>query len=174
MDTRDTGSLHLSGDAAVAGLDLFAHALRQHRDPVAPPPQNPCTLPADPPPEALAVCDVLWQAICRRHAITAPAIAAAAGLWPDLRDADRGTRVRELITTWYEAMQMPGRVLVSGSCGYWHSDDAAEITHYHQSLISRICDIATRARRVRLVAQATGRYTYHGRGHWAREVTTTT
>lgn len=155
----------------MAGLDLFAFAERSQHQVAAPLPQNPCRLPADPPPEALQIRDVLWQAICRRHAITAPAIAAAAGLWPDLRDADRGTRVRELITVWYEALQMPGRVLISDSCGYWHSDDAAEISHYHQSLISRIREIGSRARRVRLVAQATGRYVYHGHGHWAREVT---
>lgn len=168
MDTRDTGPLHLSGDAAVAGLDLFVHALQQHRDPVAPPPQNPCTLPADPPPDALQIRAVLARHVGRSTAITAPAIAAAAGIWPDLRDADRGTRARELITVWYEALQLPGSVLISDSCGYWHSDDPAEISRYHQSLISRIREIGSRARRVRLVAQATGRYSYHGRGHWAR------
>lgn len=172
ITTRDTSPIPFSGAAAIAGLDLFVYAERQACTVAAPVPQNPCTLPADPPPEALRLRDALASHLSRDRAITAPALADAAGLWPDLRPADRGTRARELMTTWYEALQLSGRVLVSDSCGFWHSDDPAEISRYHRSLLSRIREIATRARRVRLAAQTTGRFAYHGGGHWAREEVT--
>lgn len=102
----------------------------------------------------------------RGHTITAPSIADAAGLWPTLRPADRGTRVREIITTWYEAILIPGHVLVSDSSGYYHSSDPDDVAHYHCSLLSRIREIALRTRRVRLAAQTAG-LRYHGRGHWS-------
>lgn len=170
--TRDTSPIPLSGDAALAGLDLFAYAEQRRCSVAAPRPQNPCTTHAEPPPEALRLRDVLSTHLSRARAITAPAIAEAAGLWPDLSPADRGTRAREIITTWYESLQLAGRVLVSDSCGFWHSDDPAEISRYHRSLLSRIREIGSRARRVRLAAQTTGRFAYHGGGHWAREEAT--
>jgi len=99
--------------------------------------------------------------------MTAPQIASEAGLWPHLKPADRGKNVRDAITLWYEALLMPGRVLVSDSCGYWHTDDPEEIAHYHRSLLSRIREIALRTRRIRLAAMTAG-FIHHGRGNWSR------
>ena len=166
-DTRDTGPLLRNGDAALAGLDLFSWAHDAGRKPAAPAPQNPCSAPADPPPEALRIHGVLYRCICRRNALTAPRIAAEAGLWPDLRDADRGTKVRELITLWYETLLTPGRVLVSDSCGYWHTHDAEEISHYCQQLRSRGREIFVRERRIRMAAKTAG-FVHHGGGNFSR------
>lgn len=98
--------------------------------------------------------------------MTAPSIAAAAGLWQDRSNQDRGTKVRDLITTWYEAMLRPGRVLVSGPSGYWHTADPDEISHYDRSLTSRIREIAIRNRRLRCAAKTAG-LIHHGRGRWS-------
>jgi hypothetical protein len=149
-----------------AGLDLFDHAEKAGRRIDAPAPQNPCTLPADPPPEALQIHDILYRCIARRYALTAPRIAEETGLWPHTTPADRGTKVRELIAVWYEAMLVPGMVLVSDSCGYWHTADPEEISHYDRSLLSRIREIARRDRRLRMAARTAG-LTYHGHGHWS-------
>lgn len=150
-----------------AGLDLFEHALQAGRTVVVPPPQNPCTSPAAPPPEALLIAAVLADRRGRDAAITAPRIAAAAGLWPDLRDADRGTKVRELIATWYETMLVDGYVLVATSDGYFLSDDPEDIAHYDHSLQGRLRDIGWRLHRVRLAARRAG-FVYHGHGDWER------
>lgn len=166
-DTRDTVPRPLSGQDAVRGLDLFAWTEQTGRSVAAPTPQNPCKAPADPPPEALQIRDTLIPHVGRDHAITAPQIAQDAGLWPDLRDADRGTKVRELIATWYETMLQPGLVLVSTSSGFFHTSDPDDLTHYDRSLLSRIRKIALRDRRVRMAARTAG-FVHHGKGNWAR------
>jgi hypothetical protein len=150
-----------------AGLDLFDHAEQAGRRVAAPPPQNPCTLPADPPPEAMRIRSVLATRIGRHQAITAPQIAQAAGLWPELRDADRGTKVREMVTAWLEYVTQPGMVPVADSSGYWLTDDPEDITHYCQTLRSRGRETFLRERRIRMLARMAG-LTYHGHGHWAR------
>lgn len=156
----------MSGAAATVGLDLFTWSAGRGCNVSAPPPQNPCRAPADPPAEALQIRDIISDHIGRTQAITAPQIAMAAGLWMDLRDADRGTRVRELISTWYELMLVPGYVLVADSAGFFLTSDPEDLSHYDQSLLSRIREIALRDRRVRLAAKTAG-FIYHGHGHWA-------
>lgn len=138
-----------------AAPDLFAWAVQSRRNVVAPAPQNPCTLP-DPPPEALAIREALRGALSMETAITAPRIAAAAGLWPDNRPADRGTKAREIMTVWYEHIQEPGRVLIAGTCGYWHSNDPVEVTAYLRTLRSRARETFSRLRRARIQAQFAG------------------
>jgi len=149
-----------------AGLALFDHAEQAGRTVAAPPPQNPCTPPADPPPEALRIAQVLAAHTSRDHAITAPRIAAAAGLWPDLHDADRGTKVRELIADWLECVTLPGYVPVADSRGYWLTDDPEDMDHQDQSIRSRIRQMAFRLHRQRILARMAG-MVYHGHGHWA-------
>lgn len=156
----------LSGQDAVRGLDLFAWTERAGRSVAATPPQNPCKLPADPPPEALRIRDVLSRHLGRDHAITAPRIAAEAGLWPTLLPADRGTKVRELISTWYATMLQPGLVLVADSAGFWLTNDPEDITHQCQSLRSRGKEIYRRERNIRMAALTAG-FTYHGQGNWS-------
>lgn len=148
----------------ISDLPLFAAAQAPCK-PAAPTPQNPCSIPAEPPQEARAIRAALAHCTSPDRALTAPAIAEAADLWPDLSRADKGTRAREVITTWYEYMQIPGHVLIALSRGYWHTDDPEAVTHYHASLISRIRGIASRHRRVRLAAQTAGLH-YHGKGRW--------
>lgn len=154
----------------MAGLDLFAFAERSQHQVAAPLPQNPCRLPADPPPEALQIREVLATHVGRSAAITAPAIAAAAGLWPDRRPEDRGTMVRELVAAWYPAMLQTGLVLVAASEGYWLTSDPADVSNQCQSLRSRQREIGHRERNIRMAAKCAGMI-YHGHGHWAREVT---
>jgi hypothetical protein len=167
IDTRDTGPISLSGDAAAAGLDLFAHAAQAGRTLNAPILQTPCRLPADPPPEALSIAQVLALHIGRDHAITAPRIADAAGLWPDLRDDARGTRVREVITAWLEYIPLPGYVLVATDDGYFNTADPGDLTRQHESLRGRLRGLASRMYRLRLHAQSVG-FVYHGHGQWTR------
>lgn len=150
-----------------AGLDLFDFAERSGCELRAPLPQNPCTPLADPPPEAVRIRAVLTTATGRRQALTAPRIACAAGLWPDLPDGDRGTRVRAVIATWLVDMVVDGCVLVAGSSGYWLTDDPDEISHYCCSLHSRLHELAIRLRRGRLAAMKAG-FLYHGHGHFSR------
>ena len=133
----------------------------------APVPHNPCTLPTDPPPEALRIAQVLASHTGRDAAITAPEIARVAGLWPNLSDADRGTKVRALISVWYESMLQPRLVLVSNSDGFFHTADPADLSHYDRSLLSRIREIALRDRRVRMAARTAG-FVHHGHGQWSR------
>ena len=151
----------------MAGLELFSWAGQASRTVNAPVPQNPCKLPADPPSEALRVRDVLVLHVGRDAAITAPMIAAQAGLWPNLRAADRGTKVRELITAWYEALQLDGHVLVATDDGFFHTSDAADLTRQCRSLRSRAAGLFWRLRRIKLRAQSMG-FIYHGQGHWSR------
>ena len=145
--------------------DLFSWAVQQRRTVRAPVPQNPCKLP-DPPPEAMAIRAALRGALSMADAMTAPRIAAAAGLWPELRPADRGTKAREIMTVWYEHIQEPGRVLIASTCGYWHSDDPAEITAYLRTLRSRARETFSRHRRARIQAQHAG-MRHLGRGQIA-------
>lgn len=147
--------------------DLFTWAEHQGRKPAAPAPQNPCTLPADPPPEAAAIRSVLAAHTTRSSPITAPAIAAQAGLWPDLRDVDRGTRVRDVIRDWYEHLLIPGHILVASGAGYWHTTDPDDLSHQDASLLSRIRGDAHRLRRIRVAARLAG-FVHHGRGRWSR------
>ncbi len=122
-------------------------------------------MPAEPPPEAVAIAGVLVTHRDRGHAITAPRIAQEAGLWADLRDVDRGTRVRELITTWFEAIQIDGHVLLASDSGYFHSSDPAEVTRYCRTLRGRAMLTMVRYRRVRIQAQSVG-MVHRGHGQW--------
>lgn len=150
-----------------ATIDLFEYARQQRRNAGAPQPQNPCKVDAMPPPEAFRIRDVLADRRGRERAITAPDIAAAAGLWPNNSRAGKGTRAREIITIWYEHLQIPGHVLVAGGAGYYHTSDSDEAARYLATLRSRALNTLGRYRRVRIAAQAAGIPTGHPNGRSA-------
>lgn len=145
---------------------LFTWAAQQRCNAAAPRRQNPCRVDAEPPPEALAIRDVLADRRGRERAITAPRIAAAAGLWPDHRDADRGTKARQIIRTWYEHMALDRYVLIASSAGFYYTDDPEEMAHYDATQRSRIREIAITLRRTRLQARTSANLIHHGRGRW--------
>ena len=147
-------------------MDLFEFAEQQGCRADAPVPQLPCHVPADPTPEATAIRQVLARCIGKANCVTAPNIAARAGLWPDLRPADRGTRAREVIRTWLEFMAIRGHVLIAGSQGYWHSNDPKEIEKYLRTLHSRAMTTLDRYKRTRIITQAVPHFRHIGHGRF--------
>lgn len=101
--------------------------------------------------------------------MTAPAIAAAAGLWPDLSRTERGTRARQIIRTWYEHFARPGLVLVTSSIGFFYTDDPADMSGFDATTRSRIRETANTLRRTRLQARVVAGMQHRGRGRWERE-----
>jgi len=154
--------------SATAGLDLFDYATQAGCSVSAPPMQNPCTPPADPPPELAAIAAVLTRCVRRPCAMTAPAIAEAAGLWPQLQRAERGTRARQIIRTWYEHLARPGYVLVASSIGFFYTDDPEDMSAFDATTRSRACETFGTLRRTRLQARTSGAMQYRGRGRWER------
>lgn len=150
-------------------MDLFDWAEQHGCRADAPAPQLPCTVPADPTPEAIAIRRVLAQCIGKENRATAPTIAARAGLWPNLRPADRGTRAREVIRTWLEYMRLEGHMLIAGSEGYWHTSDPDEMTKYCSTLRSRALGNFSRLRRSRAIGRLVPGVKYVGQGRFVRE-----
>lgn len=149
---------------SIADLPLFAQA----RTAAAPPPQPACTPPAaalPPPPEFAAI----WSILERHHgaaaAITAPAIAAAAGLWPHLSTADRGTRVREVLSQHQDVWPWP---VCGDSTGYYLAATPDELTHACATLRSRGVACLRRFASLRRAARRVG-FDYLGHGRWAPE-----
>lgn len=149
--------------------DHPAGGLQPVGNPSAPPPQNPCSPPADSPPAELeSVRLILSTCITRSKAKTAPAIAAAAGLWTECTPQDRGTKVRQLIRTWYELLAVDGHVLIATSAGFYYTADPEELAHYDQTMQSRIHETALTLRRTRLQARVAAGMQHLGRGRWTR------
>jgi len=117
----------------------------------------PCTPPAAPmpalPPEGRRLFAVLESHKGAAAAITAPALAEAAGLWPDMTPANRGTRVREMLSLHQDDWPWP---IVGDVDGYYRPATAAEITHCCANYRSRALLILRRLRTVRRKAMAAG------------------
>jgi hypothetical protein len=146
-------------------LDLFAWAAQHTCTSQEPTLQPPCTPPAqaDLPPEARPIFAVLAAHRGAACAITAPRIAAAAGLWPDLGDANRGTKVRKILELTQDAWPFP---VCGDSDGYYVAATPEELTHYCANLRSRALCILRRFASVRTSGRRAG-HTYHGHGRWS-------
>ena len=115
------------------------------------------------PPEFVAIWDVLERHRGQATAITAPAIAATAGLWPDATPANRGTRVRKVLELSQDQWPWP---VCGDADGYYLAATAEELCHCCASLQSRALCIHRRFASVRNVARRCG-FTYLGHGRWA-------
>ena len=157
------GASSAARQGAIDTLPLFA----------APPPQPACSTSAtpvhtpgssdQPPADVLRIIDVLRDRRGRTCAITAPAIARSAGLYPDSPPATAGTAVRRLIEQHLDLFPWP---IVADSAGYYRPADAEDLTHYCAQLDARMAGIARRYAVTRQLAQRAG-YTYHGHGRWS-------
>jgi hypothetical protein len=109
----------------------------------------------------------IWAVLARHRgqaaAITAPAIAAAAGLWPDVATVNRGTRVRKVLELAQDVWPEP---LCGDSDGYYLAATAEEIAHAYANLTSRGKCIFRRRRSLRRAARAAG-WQDLGHGRWA-------
>lgn len=154
----------------IGALPLFAHAEKQHRTVAPPPTRNPYSTAADVPPEADALRAALTACVGRANAMTATQLAAAAGLWPECTPADRGTKARQVMRTWYEHMARPGYVLIALSSGFYYTSDPEDLSRYDATMQSRIRNTAETLRRTRLQARTCiPTFTHHGRGRWSAE-----
>lgn len=124
------------------------------------PPCNGHAAPRSPPappdgysPEILAIFAVLERRRGAAAAITAPAIAGAAGLWPDLSPANRGTRVRKLLEQYQDFWPFP---ICGEADGYYLAQAPEELTHAYATLTSRGRCIFRRRRSLRLAALRAG------------------
>lgn len=120
-------------------------------------------LPACLPDDFRLVIQVLASHVGADLAITAPEIAAAAGLWPDMAPANRGTKVRKLLELHQDDWPWP---ICGDSRGYYFASTADDLTHYCASLRSRaICDLR-RFATTRRHARRAG-FIYLGHGRWS-------
>lgn len=114
------------------------------------------------PREFTAIWSVLERHRGQEAAITAPAIADAAGLWGDVAPANRGTRVRKVLELAQEIWPWP---LCGDGDGFYLAATAEEISHAFAALTSRARKIFIRrrsldraARRVGFQTAGKGRY----------------
>jgi hypothetical protein len=143
---------------------LFSWGQQQQTGrPVAPAVQPPCSAVAADLPQWGRIVQVLAGHRGREQAITAPAIAVAAGLWPGLSDANRGTRVREVIAQCQDHWPWP---ICGDAEGYYLAATAAELTAYCANLRSRAVQILRRFGSVRRSGRRAG-YCYHGHGRFS-------
>jgi hypothetical protein len=87
----------------------------------------------------------------------------AAGLWPDLSPANRGTRVRKLLETFQDYWPFP---ICGDSDGYYVASTHDDLNHYCANLRSRALAILRRYRSTRLAGLRAG-FTHHGHGRWS-------
>lgn len=142
--------------------DLFTWAEQQRALPVQPA----CTPPADPlqtPPEWPQIWAILEGHRGQAAAITAPQIAAAAGLWPHLSETNRGTKVRKILELAQDSWPAP---ICGDADGYYVAADPAELDHYCANLRSRALCIHRRFASFRRAGRRAG-FQYHGHGRWS-------
>jgi len=144
--------------------DLFAAAPESAPQPV-------CNPPAAPPQPTIALPNEfakIWQ-VLKTHrgasaAITAPAIAAAAGLWTDIPKDQAGTQVRKILELTQDAWPWP---IVGDSRGYYLAATADELSHYDANLTSRLAGLFRRRRSHRRTASRCG-FEHLGHGNFAQ------
>jgi len=144
---------------------LFAAATQPACIPVAEAVRQACSaidpaLPAD----LVAIVRVLTDHVGEAAAIPAPEIADRAGLYQTLGRANRGTKVRHLLSITLDHLPWP---LCGDSAGYYFAGTAAELTHYFANLRSREIEHFRRERTTRHAAMRTGRFVHLGHGRWA-------
>ena len=125
----------------------------------------PCEVPVPPDgfsDEILAIFTILRSHLGAASAITAPAIAKAAGLWLELSLPNRGTKVRRLLEQYQDYWPMP---ICGDSDGYYVPETPEELSHYCANLRSRAVCILRRFSSFRKAGRRAG-FTYHGRGRW--------
>jgi len=150
--------------------DLFNWAETHPCQEAAAPVQAACTASAEPlpdpdmPVEFWKVWDVLERHYGAEHAITAPEIAAAAGLWLESRPANAGTRVRKLLEVGQEFWPWP---VCGDADGFYLAARPEELSHAYANYTSRAKCIFKRIRSMRICALKTGRFVYHGKGRWS-------
>jgi len=114
------------------------------------------------PPEFLAIIAVLESRRGPEAAITAPAIAAAAGLWTTLSPVNAGTKVRKVLEMCQDLWPFP---ICGDADGYYRAEKAADLTHYCANLRSRALCNFRRFATVRRTGRRDG-FVYLGRGRW--------
>ena len=117
----------------------------------------------DLPSEFLAIVRVLESHVGESRAIAAPDIAQLAGLYDQLGRANRGTKVRHVLSVNLELLPWP---LCGDSEGFYFAATAAELTHYAANLRSRWVEMFRRAVTTRRMAVRTGRFVHLGRGRF--------
>lgn len=117
----------------------------------------------DVPPEFVPIWSVLELHRGQATAITAPAIADAAGLWPDMAPANRGTRVRKVLELAQDVWPLP---ICGDADGYYVAVTPDELTHYCANLRSRALCCHRRFASVRNAGRRAG-FRYLGHGRWA-------
>lgn len=147
--------------------DLFAWAEKQGCNPVASDLQPDVGEPPDGfTSDARAVFAVLTSRRGSAAAITAPDIADAAGLWPDLSDINRGTKVRKILEQTQDYWPFP---ICGDSSGYYVAATPDEMSHYSANLRSRaLCCLRRHASHRRAGIRAG--FQYHGKGIWSSPV----
>lgn len=150
--------------------DLFQWVEQHPCTASAAPPQPVCIAPADPlqtPPDLPAEFAAIWK-ILEQHrgaasAITAPQIAAAAGLWPDMSPANAGTKVRKILEQTQDWWPWP---VCGDSEGFYLAVTAEEMAHYSANLRGRFGSIIKRFVSHRRAGVRVG-FTYLGKGRWS-------
>ena len=129
-----------------------------------------CNTQAEPPPadeapssEFMAIIAVLENRLGKESAITAAAIAAAAGLWPNLAPNNAGTKVRGVLEMFQDRWPFP---ICGDSDGYYRAAKAEELTHYCANLRSRALCNFRRFATVRRTGRQNG-FVYLGHGRWS-------
>ena len=130
--------------------DLFAYA-EQHPDTAA-----------EMPAEAERIFAVIARHLGAESAITAPDIAEVAGLWTEMKPANRGTKIRKILEQHQEAWPFP---ICGDSEGYYVAITAEELSHYCANLRSRALCCLTRFASFRKAGKRAG-FNYLGKGRW--------
>jgi len=117
---------------------------------------------ADVPPEFYRIWAVLESHFGQAAAITAPAIAEAAGLWPDVSPVNRGTRVRKVLELAQDVWPWP---VCGDNDGFYLAASADDLNHYIANLnsrllclVKRLSSVGSAARRVGFVDLGHGRF----------------
>jgi hypothetical protein len=141
------------------------------REPGASPLQ--CPPPPTPSQPLPAEWRAIWSVLALHRgpaaAITAPAIAATANLWPHLSATNRGTKVRHLLELTQDHWPWP---ICGDPDGYYLAASAHDLSHYCANLRSRALCILRRFASVRRAARRAG-YVYHGHSRWSDAVART-
>ncbi len=113
-------------------------------------------------PETELVFAVIAKHLGADSAITAPEIAESAGLWPEMKPANRGTKVRKLLEQSQASWPFP---ICGDSEGYYVAITADELSHYCANLRSRALCCLTRFASIRNAGRRAG-FEYAGKGRW--------
>ena len=115
----------------------------------------------------MCIRDRIWAVLAHHRgqaaAITAPAIAEAAGLWPDVTPVNRGTRVRKVLELAQDVWPWP---VCGDGDGYYLAVTADEMTHYCAQVRSRALCNLRRFASFRKAGKRVG-FPYLGHGRWA-------